>query len=477
MQFYSHLFSDTLINKGCEAMENFYQDKVFLQNATAQRLYQNISNMPIIDYHCHISPKEIYEDKIFDNIGKMLLSGDHYKWRLMRAFGISEEYITGNMPWKEKFIKYSEAISTAVGNPLYHWTHMELIKYFGISTPLNQETAQEIWDKANAVIIQKQLSPRKLIKMSNVEFIATTDDIIDTLEFHKKIKSVITFNTIVTPTFRTDNLLLIKRAGYLDYINKLALASGVVITEFKGFIEAIQNRLDYFCEAGCKFSDLGIEYFPNCIGTEEQAGTVFSKALNNQEISDEEYHSFLGLMYSFLAGEYKQRNIAMQLHLAVKRNANSKMYVELGADCGGDCTGDIIEGKNIIKILDAVNTKTGLPKTIIYTLNPTMYYSILTIAGSFNNVVLGASWWYCDHRRGIEELLNAYAETGHLNAFLGMLTDSRSFLSYARHDYFRRILCSYVGNVVEKGEFADDAYAEKLLKAICYNNIRKIIGE
>lgn len=457
-------------------MEEFFSDNVFLQNDSAKKLYKIVSDLPIIDYHCHISTKEIYEDKPFNNIGEMWLSGDHYKWRLMRAYGISEEYITGNMPWKEKFKKYAEVIATAAGNPLYHWSHMELKKYFKINMPLNQETADEIWGLANAVISENQLSPRKLIKASNVEYIGTTDDVLDPLTYHKLIRDDKDFKTIVAPSFRTDNLLLIKKEGYAKYIKDLTLISGIKISGFEDFIKVIKLRLDYFCEVGCRFSDIGIPYFPNCIGTLEQANFAFLKALNKQVIFDEEFNRFLGYMYVFLAGEYKKRNMIMQLHIAVKRNANTQIYNELGADCGGDCTGDLIQAEAIANILDAINTKTGLPKTIIYTLNPTMYYSLSTIAGSFKNVVLGAAWWFCDHKRGIEEQLSIFSETGHLGSFLGMLTDSRSFLSYARHDYFRRILCNYIGGLIEKGEFADGECAEKLIKAICYTNIQKAIG-
>lgn len=452
-------------------------NNIFLKGETAKKLYKTVENAPIYDYHCHLSPKEIFEDKVFNNIGEMWLAGDHYKWRLMRAFGVDEVYITGSADWFEKFEKYANVISLAAGNPLYHWSHMELRTFFGIDTNLSLTTAKEIWEKANAVIKENQLSPRKLIAMSRVEYIATTDDVIDTLEFHSLIKKDESFKTVVAPSFRTDNLLLIRRNNYKDYINKLSMIDKIEIKDIAGFKEAIIKRLDYFCLIGCKFSDVGIEIFPNSVGSKEEANEVFLKALNGEQISDVQFNSFLGYMYCFLGGEYKKRNMVMQWHLAVKRNANSKMFSELGADCGGDCTGDIIKSETLARMLDAINQNSGLPKTIIYTLNPSMYYSMATVAGSFRNVIMGAAWWFCDHKRGIEEQIRINAEIGHLATFLGMLTDSRSFLSYTRHDYFRRILCSIIGGFIDDGEFFGDEEAQKIVEAISFLNIKNIIGE
>lgn len=450
-------------------------DNYLLKTAEAREIYSKIKNLPIIDYHCHLSPKEIFEDKPFSNIGEMWLGGDHYKWRLMRTAGIDERYITGDTDWREKFIKYAAALELAAGNPLYHWSHMELSMFFGIDKPLKSDNAAEIYDEANAFIAENRLSPRKLIEQSKVESLCTTDDIIDTLEFHKKIKEDKSFKTRVLPSFRTDNLLLVRRAGYLDYIKKLAEVSGTEITDLESLKAAVIKRLDFFCLNGCRFTDVGIPYFPDRIADEPSADDIFKKALAGAEISDAEYSGFIGNMYLFLAAEYKKRNLVMQMHLAVYRNANSNLFAALGADCGVDCVGDEISGTALIHMLDAINKTGGMPQTIIYTLNPSNAAQIASVAGAFPNVKCGAAWWFCDHKRGIEDEIKVIAENGCLGEFYGMLTDSRSFLSYARHDYFRRILCNLIGEWVESGEY-DGGSAERLAAKICYENIKEALS-
>lgn len=454
-------------------MKNTY----LLSNKFSLNLYEDIKTCPIIDYHCHLSPKEIFEDKVYNNLGEMWLNGDHYKWRLMRAYGVNEQYITGSATWHEKFIKYAQTISMAAGNPLYHWSNMELNMFFGIEESLNSRSAEAIWEKANKVIREKQLSPRKLIILSKVEYIATTDDMTDDLSYHQKIRDDLSFQVKVAPSFRTDNALLIRRSEYRDYIKKISFASGIEIVDLNTLKVAICKRLDFFCSMGCTFTDIGIEYFPDRISDIESADQTFKRAMDGKEILYKDFLGFLGYMYLFLAGEYKKRNLVMQWHLAVKRNANTEMFHKLSADCGGDCIGDVIPNQHIISMLDAINSGSGLPKTILYTLNPTMSASLSTIAGSFPNVICGAAWWFCDHKRGISEQILNICETGHIGTFLGMLTDSRSFLSYARHDYFRRILCDIIGEFVEKGEFAEVEDALNLVRNICYGNIKKLIGD
>lgn len=451
-------------------MENTY----LLKSKQAEKIYDIIRSLPIVDYHCHLSPKEIYEDKPFDNIGEMWLGGDHYKWRLMRTAGIDEKYITGDAPWKEKFLKYAEALEFAAGNPLYHWSHMELSMFFGIDTPLKSSTASEIYEKANAVIKEKQLSPRKLIKQSGVEALCTTDDITDDLSYHKLISEDKSFETKVLPSFRTDNLLLIKRDGYKDYINKLSEASGIAVNSLESLKAAVKNRLDFFCLNGCKFTDVGIPYFPDRTADEAEAQKVFAAALAGKEIDDKDYKGFIGNMYLFLAEEYYKRNLVMQMHLAVYRNANTSLFKSAGADCGVDCVGDEISGTGLIRLLDAINENSGMPKTVIYTLNPGNAAQIASVAGAFPNVRCGAAWWFCDHKRGIREEIEIIAENSSLGSFLGMLTDSRSFLSYARHDYFRRILSDILGEWVEGGEY-DEASAEKLAAKISYYNVKELV--
>lgn len=445
-----------------------------LKGNTAAELYRAVKDLPIVDYHCHLSPKEIYEDKPFLNIGEMWLAGDHYKWRLMRLAGIDEKYITGDADYDEKFLKYAEALQFAAGNPLYHWSHMELSQFFGIDEYLTAKNAARILKTANEYIKKNRLSPRKLIKNSNVSYIATTDDITDSLEYHKKISEDKSFDTVVAPSFRTDNLLLIRRNGYKDYIEKLSKVSGVSVRDLAALKQAVIKRLDFFCESGCKFTDVGIEYFPNCVADEKSADSTFRKSLSGDRINDDEYMGFLGNMYLFLAKEYKKRNLVMQMHLAVKRNANSEMFEKLGADVGVDCVGDVLSVKDMSSLFDKINSDGGLPETVLYTLNPYMTTALSVLAASFRNIRLGAAWWFCDHKRGIADVINVIAETMNLGVFLGMLTDSRSFLSYARHDYFRRILCTVLGEWADGGEYNPDL-VQQLAEKICYFNVNQLI--
>lgn len=457
-------------------MKKFYGDDVFLGGETAVKIYEQIKDLPIFDYHCHLSPKEIYEDVRFENIGEMWLGADHYKWRLMRSVGIDEEYITGGKSYEEKFQKYAEAIEGAVGSPLYHWTHMELKQFFGVNEPLTSESAPEIWKKANDVIKEKGLSARKLIEMSNVAYIATTDDITDSLEYHKKISEDKSFKTKVCPSFRTDNLFLYKEKTYFDYIKKLSDVSGVEVKDLESLKSALEKRVDFFASLGCKMTDVGIERFPLCIGSDGEADEVFKKVLAGEEVPTDEFDKFISNVYLFLAALYKKHSMIMQLHLAVKRNASSKLLASVGKDAGGDCVGEAFSVGALTALLDKMDSENALPDTIVYTLNPTMYYQIATGIRSFRNVVLGAAWWFCDHLSGIKEQLQLYSETASLSTFYGMLTDSRSFLSYARHDYFRRILADFIAEKVDGGEYGPFENAVKAAKKISGENIKTKLG-
>lgn len=446
-----------------------------LENKTAVDLYTKISHAPIYDYHCHLSPKEIYEDLPFRDIGSIWLAGDHYKWRLMRTAGIPEEWITGNASDYDKFKAYAKSISLAAGNPLYHWSHMELKQFFGLDIPINEKNADLIWRQANAYIADTALSPRKCIALANVKYIATTDDPADTLEFHAKLRADASFQTTVAPSFRTDNLLLITRNSYAEYIQSFGNAANVLITDLESFCKAILLRLDYFVQNGCTFTDVGIPFFPSRIASADEADAVFKKALAGISITQIEYSGFLGYMYRFLAAAYKERNLIMQWHLAVYRNANTALYTQLGADCGVDCVGNAVSGNDLIHMLDAIESFSGLPETIIYTLNSDAAGQIATIAGAFRNVRCGAAWWFCDHKRGILEELNVMAENSAIGTSYGMLTDSRSFLSYARHDYFRRILSTFLGDMAEKGEL-DISAAEEIAERVAFKNIAQRVG-
>ena len=451
-----------------------FKDKIvnFLNSKSAKKLYAEVKDLPIIDYHCHLSPKEIYEDKPFENIGVMWLAGDHYKWRLMRCAGVDEKYITGDADWWEKFYQFAKVAGTAYGNPIKDWCALELSFFFGIKTPLNEVTAKEIWDKANKVISSHKLSPRKLIRMSNVEYIATTDDPCDSLEYHDLLAQEGKFNAKVVPSFRVDNIVLARANGYSEYISKLGKASGIDICDISSLQDAILNRMDYFVSKGCKFSDVGVEGFPKRVAEEREADDTFKKLIAHEEVDDYAFDGFWGYMYVFFAKAYKDRGMVQQWHLAVTRNSNSLMFEKLGRDMGFDCVGDAFEVKYVKNIIDIANGNNALPKTIIYTLNPTMYYPLVTMCGAFRDVVIGISWWFCDHKRGMYETLQTLTELGHVSSLVGMLTDSRSFLSYTRHDYYRQIVCDFLGSLMED---EDDVYAIEVAKDLCYNNAKKLV--
>ncbi len=444
-----------------------------LNSDSAKELYLKVKDLPIYDYHCHLVPREIWEDEVFADIGALWLGGDHYKWRLMRLAGIDEEFITGKASNHDKFVAYAKALEGAVGNPLYVWSHMELEMFFGITETLNSASAERIWDEANRIIKENKLSPRKLITKSNVKFIGTTDDPCDTLEYHEKIASDSSFDVLVTPTFRTDKLLLITAPDYADYLAKLSAASGIEIKDFDAYLEAIKVRLDYFCAKGCRFSDLGLPYFPSAIANPRDAKKIFESVLDGKKVSAEDFDAFLGFMYIYLSDLYRERNITVQLHLAVRRNVNAALHKRIGVDCGGDCIGSAVDGDSLIMLLSAMEESGGIPNTILYTLNPANYDELVSIIGSFRNVRLGAAWWFNDHKEGIVEVMKAVSALGHLGYFTGMLTDSRSFLSYARHDYFRRILCSYLADIEASGEYLDDLLP--VAENICYKNIAKSV--
>jgi len=444
-----------------------------LKSKYAEELYKQVKDLPILDYHCHLSPKEIFEDKPFDNIGEMWLAGDPYKWRLMRANNVDERYITGGSTWEEKFTKFIETVSTAYGNPIQDWVALELEMFFGITLPLKPENANEIWERANQKIKDEKLSPRKLIKMANVEYIATTDDPIDSLDYHKQIAEDETFDVKVVPSFRVDNILLAQDKNYPIYIAQLSHASGIKIVDLDTLQKAIIARMNYFVSLGCKFSDVGIQGFPTRIADSEEANKTFKKLIQKTPVTDDEYNGFLGYMFIFLGKAYSDRKMVMQLHLAVTRNSNSEMFDILGKDAGFDCVGEVIPISQIRAIIDELNSKKSLPETIIYTLNPSMYYTLITMIGAFRRVHLGISWWFCDHKRGMYETLEKLTELSHINALVGMLTDSRSFLSYVRHDYYRQIVCDFLGGLIKEV----DNQAIEVAKNLCYQNTKILIEE
>ena len=453
------------------------RDDYLLSGELAKSLYERAKALPIYDYHCHLNPKEIWEDKPFETIGEIWLGGDHYKWRMMRGAGIEENRITGDASFKEKFLAYASALPLAVGNPLAVWSHAELKTCFGIDRPLNPDTAEEIWEEANAYIKKTNMSPRKLIESFGVEFIGTTDDPCDSLEYHEKLAADPTFSVKVTPSFRTDNLMTLRRDGYRDYIARLSECSGCAIDSFPSLMDAAEKRILSFKERGCVFTDVGITDFPNRIASEKEATETLSAVLAGKSVTDEAYMGFLGAIFVALGKLYRKHGLVMQLHLGAYRNPNSALFASLGGDCGCDCIGKAVDGGDLIRILDAIDQDGGLPETILYSLNPSMNDQLASIAGSFRGVKLGAAWWFNDHTFGIRQVLNSLSSIGYLGGFYGMLTDSRSFLSYPRHDYFRRILCSFVADLYESGQVADASALPLLIEKICYQNIKERIGE
>lgn len=464
-------------------MNQFLTDNFLLNTETARRIYFNFAEkMPIIDYHCHVSPKEIWEDKRFSNITELWLAGDHYKWRLMRSDGIDEYYITGEADPYEKFCKFASVLPKAIGNPMYHWCHLELKNYFGYNGILCADTAKEVWELTKKMLDgSDELSVRGIIKKSGVAFIGTTDDPVDSLEYHKLIANDDTFDTIVAPTFRPDKALNIDKAGWKEYIYTLSSVSGVEITDLVSLKKALLMRMDHFENNGCRASDHGLDYMVYENASDGEIDAIVKKGLEGNKVSVCEADALKTGLLAFCADEYKKRGWVMQLHYNCQRNPNTKMFAILGADTGFDCIGkDSYGTKKLAMLLDRMNSSDALPKTIIYSLDPTDNAAIDTLIGAFQSsevcgkIQHGSAWWFNDNKAGMREQMISLANLSLLGNFVGMLTDSRSFLSYTRHEYFRRILCSLIGEWVEGGEYPSDISAlGKVVEDICYNNAKK----
>lgn len=465
-------------------MKTFINDDFLLSNKTAKKLYKNFAiDKPIIDYHCHVSPKEIYDDIRFENITELWLKGDHYKWRLMRSNGVDEKYITGNASDREKFQKFAECLPKAIGNPMYHWCHLELKRYFDYDGILNGDTAQEVWGIAEKKLKENNMSVRGLISQSNVEFIGTTDDPIDTLEWHKKLKEDTSFKTVVAPSFRPDKALNIDKAGWLDYIKTLSEVSLVEISGIDSLEKAILNRIEFFNENGCCSSDHGLDFAVFNKASREKADEIVKKGLAGENVTDTEAEILKTELLEFCAKQYNRLGWVMQIHYNCLRNPNSKMFDKLGADTGFDCIGPYNSGHAIAKLLDSLYKADSLPKTILYSLNGSDNSYLDTIIGAFQGkdiagkIQHGSAWWFNDTKQGMINQMTSLASLSLLGNFVGMLTDSRSFLSYTRHEYFRRILCNLIGEWVENGEYPDDEKAlGEIVSDICYFNAKKYFG-
>ena len=461
-------------------MKKFMDKDFLLKTETAQKLYHEYAaDLPIIDYHCHINPKEIYEDLHYDNITQVWLYGDHYKWRAMRSCGIEEKYITGDATDYEKFCKFAETLESAIGNPLYHWSHMELKKYFGYEGVLNTKTADEVWQLTQKILKDEGLSVRKIIEKSNVAVVCTTDDPIDDLIWHEKIKGE-GMETKVLPAWRPDKLVNVEKTDFVQYMKKLEEVACVEITDKASLKEAVVKRLDYFQERGCSVSDHGLDYVPYARCSEEEFNRILAKGMAGQAVSEEEAEAYKTEVLLMVAAEYTKRGWVMQLHYGCHRNNNTAQFEKLGPDTGYDSISDYTPSGKLARFLDAVNMEEGLPKTIIYSLNPTDNAVIGTMIGCFQNsdaagkIQHGSAWWFNDNKVGMEQQMISLANLGMLGKFIGMLTDSRSFLSYTRHEYFRRIMCNLIGQWVEDGEYPEDYDTlSKIVKGIAHDNAVK----
>ena len=464
-------------------MKPFIHENFLLGNKTAEKLYHKYSeNQPIIDFHCHLSPEMIEQDHQFANLTRAWLEGDHYKWRAMRSNGINEKFCTGNASDIEKFKKWAETVPATAGNPLYHWTHLELLRYFNISELLSPSTAESIYERASGLLQTKEFSTRSIIRKMKAEVVCTTDDPADTLEHHLKLKDA--FEIKVLPTFRPDNIIKTEDPEkFMAYLNRLELVDGIEIRNFDTLVEALDKRHTFFHEMGCRLSDHGLDRFYYSLFTAQEINSIFKKLLIGEIISSEEAEKYKTAVMLELCRLNHKRGWTQQFHVGALRNSNSRMFRQMGPDTGWDSIGAIQDPLKMSKFLSELDNNEQLAKTILYNLNPADNEMMITMAGNFNDgsyamkVQYGAAWWFLDQKIGMEKHLKDLAAFGLLRRFIGMVTDSRSFLSYPRHEYFRRLVCNYIGEEVEKGLFPDEEEILKpIIEGISYGNAREYFG-
>ena len=463
-------------------MTPFMNEDFLLKTETAKKLYhEHAAKMPIIDYHCHINPQEIYEDRRYDSITQVWLGGDHYKWRAMRSCGVAEHYITGDASPAEKFQKWAETIPNLIGNPLYHWTHLELQRYFGIYEPLNGKNAMEIYEKCNAILAQPDMSARGIIKKSNVKLLCTTDDPADDLHWHELMAADKTMPAIVLPAFRPDKAMRADKPDFPQYLKKLEGVVGYAINNMDDMRKALTERIDYFEAHGCRTADHGLDYAFYVEATEEQLNDIFARAKAGSGISWEEQLAYHTALLVHCGKSYKKYDWVNQLHFGCIRDNSKKMHGKLGVDTGFDAINDQSNALGLSRLLSAYEMSDALTKTIVYSLNPSDNGVVGTLIGCFQSdspipgkIQQGSAWWFNDHKPGMEAQMVSLMSLGAFGTFNGMLTDSRSFLSYTRHEYFRRILCNLIGRMVEDGEYpADLETLGQMVKNISYNNTRR----
>jgi glucuronate isomerase len=465
-------------------MKNFLNEDFLLQTKTAQTLYHEFAKeMPIIDYHNHLPPQEIAEDKQFANLTQIWLYGDHYKWRAMRTNGVDESYCTGNQSDTDKFAKWAETVPYTLRNPLYHWTHLELQRYFNIHKILNPQSASEIYAECNALLATPEYSVRNLLQKMQVKVLCTTDDPIDNLEFHQKIKQD-NFDIQVLPAYRPDKAMAVENtAAFNQYLKKLSQVTDIEIVTFEDYLNALKKRHDYFAENGCKLSDHGLEQIYAEDYTEAEIKAIFQKIRAEKNLDSKEILQFKSAMLIQFAIWDWEKGWTQQYHVGALRNNNTRMLQQLGPDTGWDSIGDFTQGRNLATFLNHLDINNQLTKTILYNLNPADNALFATMIGNFNDgsiagkVQFGSGWWFLDQKDGIEQQLNALSNMSLLSRFIGMLTDSRSFLSFPRHEYFRRILCNLLGNEIENGEIPNDlAWTGQIVQNICYHNAKNYFG-
>ena len=467
-----------------QKMKNFLDDNFLLQTETARTLYHEYAKqMPIIDYHCHLPPDQIAEDKSFENLAQIWLYGDHYKWRAMRTNGINEAYCTGDKSDYEKYEQWAATVPYTMRNPLYHWTHLELQRYFGVNEILNPSTAKDIYEKCTALLQTPEYSVRGLLNKMNVKVVCTTDDPIDSLEYHQKIKAD-GVEVKVLPTFRPDKAMAVENvANFVAYVAKLEVVVGRSLPTLEEYLGALKERHDFFAEMGGKLSDHGLEQIYAEDYTEDEIAAIFMKIKGGSELALEEQLKFKSAMLIHFAIWDWEKGWTQQFHLGALRNNNLRAMRELGPDTGWDSIGDFDQGKALSKFLGKLDENNQLAKTILYNLNPRDNELMATMIGNFNDgsvagkIQFGSGWWFLDQKDGMEKQINALSNLGLLSRFVGMLTDSRSFLSFPRHEYFRRILCNILGNDVENGELPNDIpWIGKMVQDICYNNAKEYFG-
>ena len=460
-------------------MKTFINDDFLLHNEVAKKLYhEHAKDLPIIDYHCHLSPQEIFENKKFRNLFDAWLSGDHYKWRLMRANGITEDYITGNQPDFEKFMKWAEVVPTLIGSPLYHWTHLELKRFFGIDTLLSPETAKEIYDAVNKQL--ETLTARKLIESSNVETIVTTDDPVDDLSWHKKIKEDQTITFKVLPAFRPDKAFNIELSWFVSWVEQLGKVAGVKVVDIQTMKEALRNRIEFFHANDCRLSDHALDVVMFEKTTEQEADMIIKKGLAGESLTLTEIKKYKGYILTFLGQEYHRLGWVQQYHIGALRNNSKRMLDAIGPDTGFDSINDGLVAEPLSALLGSLDETNQLPKTILYTLNSRDFDVAITLMQAFQGggipgkIQFGSAWWFLDTIDGMTKQMKALGNNGLLSRFVGMLTDSRSFLSYPRHEYFRRLLCNIIGEQVTLGYFPEDyKLLSKFVKDISYFNAKE----